>query len=416
VINRERKVLERLLNLVLRGTTLVSKFALLFVLAKFLEPLEVGLYGLFSATIFYCLMALGFDFYTYSTRELIVTDRKKWAGMLRDQGIFYTITYTILIPVSFLIFWFGFLPWELVFWFFPLLALEHVAQELNRLLVAISEPLWASVILFIRQGCWAIMTAGILWIFPEQRHLTFVLAAWTLGVSSACILGFIRLRNLDSSSLKLPVDWKWIKKGIKVASPFLLATLSLRALYTSDRYWVEAISGLEVLAAYVFFAGIANAIMSFLDAAVFSFTYPELIAAVGRKDTKGFKTQLRRMGIQTTLFTLTLSASAIILTEPIIHYIKRDVYSKHLPLLYWTILATAISSISMIPHYGLYALRQDTSIIVSHIFSLPIFFIGTVILLKFNDATSIPMSLTFTFLFLLIFKYLMLKRNNTFAA
>lgn len=64
MINREREVLERLLNLVLRGTTLVSKFALLFVLAKFLEPLEVGLYGLFSATIFYCLMALGFDFYT----------------------------------------------------------------------------------------------------------------------------------------------------------------------------------------------------------------------------------------------------------------------------------------------------------------------------------------------------------------
>lgn len=52
MINREREVLERLLNLVLRGTTLVSKFALLFVLAKFLEPLEVGLYGLFSATIF----------------------------------------------------------------------------------------------------------------------------------------------------------------------------------------------------------------------------------------------------------------------------------------------------------------------------------------------------------------------------
>ena len=335
--------------------------------------------------------------------------------MLRDQGIFYTITYTTLIPASFLIFWIEFLPWELVFWFFPLLALEHVTQEINRLLVAISEPLWASVILFIRQGCWAIMAAVILWIFPEQRHLTFVLAAWTLGVSGACFLGFIRLRNVDLSSLQLPVDWKWIKKGIKVAFPFLLATLSLRALYTFDRYWVEAISGLEVLAAYVFFAGIANAIMSFLDAAVFSFTYPELIAAVGRRDTKGFKAQLQRMGIQTILLTLTLSASAIILTGPIIHWIKRDVYSQHLSLLSWTIFSTAISAISMIPHYGLYALREDTNIIVGHIFSLPIFFIVTAALSKFYDTTSIPISLTFTFSFLLIFKYIMLKRNSTFA-
>lgn len=415
-MNTKREVLQRLLNLALRGTTLSSKFALIFVLAKFLEPAEVGLYGLFSATILYCLMALGFDFYTYSTREIIVTDKKKWAAQLRDQCVFYTITYTILIPASLLIFWFGFLPWELVFWFFPLLALEHLAQELNRLLVAISEPLWASAILFIRQGCWAIMTAVILWIFPEQRHLKFVLAAWALGVSGACILGFIRLRKLDSSSLKLPIDWNWIKKGIKAAFPFVLATLSLRTLYTFDRYWIETLCSLEVLAAYVFFVGIANAIMNFLDAAVFSFTYPELIAAVGRKDTKRFKSQLRRMGIQTTLLTFTLSAAAVILTGPIIHWINRDVYSQHFALLYWTIFATAISAISMIPHYGLYALRQDRSIISSHILSLPIFFFATLILSQSYNTLSIPISLLLTFSFLLIFKYIMLIRSNALNA
>ena len=74
---KKRDLSKRFLNLVLRGSTLASKFALIFVLAKFLEPAEVGLYGLFSATIFYCLMALGFDFYTYSTREIIVSDKKK---------------------------------------------------------------------------------------------------------------------------------------------------------------------------------------------------------------------------------------------------------------------------------------------------------------------------------------------------
>lgn len=411
-MNTKREVLQRLLNLALRGTTLSGKFALIFVLAKFLEPAEVGLYGLFSATIFYCLMALGFDFYTYSTREIIVTDKKKWAAQLRDQGVFYTITYTILIPASLLIFWLRFLPWKLVFWFFPLLALEHVAQELNRLLVAISEPLWASVILFIRQGCWAIMTAVILWIFPEQRHLTFVLAAWALGVSCACILGFIRLRKLDSSTLQLPIDWNWIKKGIKVAFPFVLATLSLRALYTFDRYWIETLGSLEVLAAYVFFVGIANAIMNFLDAAVFSFTYPELIAAVERKDTKGFKSQLRRMGIQTILLTFTLSAAAVILIRPIIHWVNRDVYSQHFALLSWTIFATAISAISMIPHYGLYALRQDRSIISVNILSLPIFIFATLIFSQPYNTLSIPISLFITFSFLLIFKYIMLKRSN----
>ena len=284
----KKNLSKRIVNIGLRGSTLTSRFAFVFVLAKFLEPVEVGLYGLFSATISYSIMALGFDFYTYSTREIIVAEKDDWASILRNQGIFYSITYIILIPIFILIFFFNFLPWKLFFWFFPLLALEHVAQELNRLLVAISEPIWASVILFVRQGSWAILTAIILWFFPTQRYLTFVLATWTIGVFGACLLGFLKLRKLDLSSLSRPIDWTWIKKGIKVAAPFVMATLSLRALYTFDRYWIESIGGLEVLAAYVFFVGIANTINTFLDAAVFSFTYPELIAAVGRKDVTGF--------------------------------------------------------------------------------------------------------------------------------
>ncbi|ENO89910.1 hypothetical protein [Thauera linaloolentis] len=46
-----------LLNLALPAVTLVSKFALIFVLAKFLEPAEMGLYDLLSTTVFYVWLA-----------------------------------------------------------------------------------------------------------------------------------------------------------------------------------------------------------------------------------------------------------------------------------------------------------------------------------------------------------------------
>jgi len=142
--------LTRLANIALRGMTLGSKFVLIFILAKLLEPAEVGLYGLLTATIAYVMMAVGFDFYSYATRELINTDRKDWLALLRDQGVFFGITYAAVLPLCFLIFWFDFLPWTLAMWFFPLLVLEHIAQEFNRLLIAISEPLWASIVLFLR--------------------------------------------------------------------------------------------------------------------------------------------------------------------------------------------------------------------------------------------------------------------------
>ena len=156
-------------------------------LAKFLEPADVGLYGLLSATVSYVLMALGFDFYAYVTRELIAADHRQWASMLRDQTVFYGLTYSALLPLCLLLFWLGFLPWKLAVWFFPLLALEHVAQELNRLLVAISEPLWASIVLFVRSGAWAVIAAFWMWLDPGQRTLEFVLGAWAVGVLAACL-------------------------------------------------------------------------------------------------------------------------------------------------------------------------------------------------------------------------------------
>lgn len=409
-------LIKRLLNLALRAGTLVSKFALIFLLAKFLEPTEVGLYGLLSATVFYVLMALGFDFYTFSTRELIGTDRRSWAGMLRDQGMFYGITYTALLPLCLLVFALGFLPWHLAVWFFPLLALEHLAQELNRLLVAISEPLWASILLFVRSGAWALIASVWMWADPEQRSLSFVLAIWSIGVLLACTLGAWRLRGLDTESLRLAIDWKWIRKGIRIAFPFVLATLSLRALYTVDRYWIEALGGLDVLAAYVLFVGIANAIMSFLDAAVFSFAYPALVATAGKGDQPAFDRQMRRFGQQTLAVTAGLSIAAILCAGPVIDWLDRPSYTQHFNLLYWTVLAAALFGLSMIPHYGLYARRKDRPIIVSHLASLPIFFFATLGLSPILGVAAVPAAMALAFLFLLLAKLLAFKRCGPLVA
>lgn len=407
---------KRLLNLSLRAATLVSKFALIFVLAKFLEPTEVGLYGLLSATVFYVLMALGFDFYTFASRELIVTDRRNWAGMLRDQGVFYGITYSALLPLCLLLFWLGLLPWQLAVWFFPLLALEHLAQEFNRLLVAISEPLWASIVLFVRSGAWAIIAALWMWFDPVQRSLDFVLAAWAIGVFVSCLLGASRLRGFDRASLQRAIDWAWIRKGIRVALPFVLATLSLRALYTVDRYWIEALGGLEQLAAYVLFVGIANAIMSFLDAAVFTFAYPALIASAGKVDRPAFDRQMRRLGHHTLAVALGLSIAAVVCAGPLIDWLDRPSYKQHFGLLYWTVLAAALFGISMIPHYGLYARREDRTIVFSHLTSLPIFLLGTLVLIPLIGVAAVPAAMCLAFLFLLLAKLLAFKRCGPLAA
>ncbi len=408
--------LTRLINVALRGMTLGSKFVLIFILAKLLEPAEVGLYGLLTVTIAYVMMAVGFDFYTYATREIINTDRSQWLAQLRDQGVFYGITYAVLLPACLFIFAKGLLPWSLSVWFFPLLALEHLAQEFNRLLVAISEPLWASIVLFLRQGLWALLAALWMWLEPVQRNLNFVLAAWTTGVLLACILAATRLRKLDRSSLTNAINWPWIKRGVRVALPFVFATLSLRALYTLDRYWIEAIGGLDILAAYVLFMGIANVIMTFLDASVFTFIYPALIATAGQGNQTAFKAHMKRLTMQTLLITAVLCVAVIVLAYPLMDWINKPVYTQHFALLYWAVLATALFVVSMVPHFALYARKQDRHIIISHLFSLPIFALCVYLFADTLGSAAVPAAMASTFLFLLVAKTTFLLRAGPLSS
>ena len=121
------------MNIALRGITLASKFLLIFFLAKFLEPAELGLYGLLTVTIGYALYLLGFDFYTFTTREILKRERHEWGGLLKDQGALSLVLYVIVLPLLSLIFLEGLLPWSVAGWFFILLVLEHLTQELGRL-------------------------------------------------------------------------------------------------------------------------------------------------------------------------------------------------------------------------------------------------------------------------------------------
>lgn len=394
----------RLINLALRGATLVSKFVLIFVLAKLLPLEDVALYGLMVATIAYALMALGMDFYTYATRDLIAAPTRRWAAILRDQSVFYLIAYAVVLPLGLLIFGQGLLPWRMALWFFPLLAAEHAAQELNRLLVAMSQPLWASVVMFLRSGLWALVVVACMWWSPASRNLSFVFGAWLLGATLACLVALWPLRQMDRQSLRNPVNWVWIWRGIKVALPFALATLCLRAMYTADRYLIEWLHSVEVLAAYVLFVGMANAVMSFLDAGVFSFQYPRLLSAASEGKSLAFAQEMKRLWRNTLVATTVLIVAAYGLAFPVLHWLDLPAYTNQVGLLPWTLLAAALTAISMVPHYALYARHRDRTIVMSHVAALPAFALAAWVLWPVLGHATVPAAVATSMAFILVFK------------
>ncbi|MCY1275188.1 hypothetical protein D9M70_238240 [compost metagenome] len=394
----------RLCNLALRSSIMASKFLLVFLLARFLSPAELGLFGLLSATIGYSLYLLGFDFYTFSTREMLKLEPTQWGELIKNQGATFLLLYVIVLPLLTLIFAKGLLPWKYSGWFFALIIIEHLTQELGRLLIAISEPLFASLILFLRQGIWGPLVIVAMLLAPETRTLDYVLGGWCIGGLCGLLLGLYKLYNLKLGNWHKKIDWAWIVHGLKIAAALLVATLALRGVLTLDRYWLQALSGAEVLGAYIIYISIGNALMSFLDAGVFSFLYPALISSWQKKDPTAFLIALRRLATQTIIVSAIFFISALLLISPLLHWLGKEVYISHKDMFPWILSATTLYGLGMIPHYALYALGRDKTIILSHLLSLPIFALTTWALSFHSKTLAVPGALLGTFIFILIWK------------
>ena len=396
----------RAFNVMLRGVTLGAKFALILCLARFLEPADVGLYGLVFATITYVQFALGLDFYVFANREMIGAEPHLWTSMMRDQGVFLMLAYSIVLPFCLLLFVFDLLPWAVVAWFFVLLVLEHLAHELSRILIAMSRPVLATLLLFLRAGAWILILIPGMWLKPELRTLEWVFMSWTAGAACACVVGACSVARFGHWDISRPIDWTWVIRGIRVAVPLLVATLALRGLNTFDRYWIEAIGGPQPLAAYVLFVGVANAIKTFLDAGVFIFSYPGLIRAARCGDDIAFRAGMRSMAWQTMVVTVGLAVPVLALIGPLLAWIDRPVYQEHVALLYWAIMGVVLYAAGMVFHYGIYAHHCDGVIVRSHLGGLAIFVVSVGLLQFWLGFMAVPISVCVAYGLVLIWKAL----------
>lgn len=402
----------RFFNLILRGSTLASKFLLIFFLAGYLEPAELGLYGLFVATVAYSTYPLGFDFYTYNTREIIRNDKSLWGLFLKSQGVLHIILYVIFFPLYVFIFFLDLLPWHVFLWFYIILVLEHLNQELMRLLIAISMQLPASFALFFRQGIWCIVVVFWMYLDAEARNIETLLSAWTVGSGLALVISLFHIARLNASGWYLKIDWKWVWKGLKTAIPLFLATLSLSAVSTFDKYWFSYLQGAEALGAYVFYMSLAASLISFLEAGVFSFIYPSMIYAASKNDENLLISYMFKMRVQIFLFTIVFSCLAYFTLDYILFVIDKEVYFDYINIFYILVFYIFIQALSYVPHYALYAKNKDMVIVFSHIFSAIIFSFFVIILSYLDTLYAVPLALCLTYLIILISKSYMLNKYN----
>jgi O-antigen/teichoic acid export membrane protein len=200
-----------------------------------------------------------------------------------------------------------------------------------------------------------------------------------------------------------------------VALPFLIASLSIRGIFTFDRYWVENISGFEVLGAYVIFIGIATAVISFLDSAVIVFLYPKIVAAAKAGRDAEFRKGMSDLFWNVLLVTLALVVCALFASYPLIELIGKDVYLENYYILKWLLLAITFYAVSMVPHIGLYAFGKDRAILFGQFIGLIIFLIGVFVGEGSFGVSAVLWAICVTFFWLCVwnlFAYHSMLRNQ----
>jgi O-antigen/teichoic acid export membrane protein len=272
------------------------------------------------------------------------------------------------------------------------------------LLIALSEQITASLLLFVRQGSWAIATVALMSWDTDSRRLDAVMALWACAGIAAATLGIVKLRRLRMGGWRSPIDRGWIRKGVAVSAAFLVATLALRGIQTADRYWLEALGGIEIVGAYVLFLGMAGALMVFLDAAVFSYAYPQLIRLDHDNNRRKARVMVWRMFFQTLSVSAAFSVASWLLLPILLRWVGNPVYENAIGLYPWVLMATVINAVGMVPHYALYARGRDKPIIWSHVAALPAFILSTWAIGGTHPVIAVPLGLGVSFTLILVWK------------
>lgn len=359
-----------LLNILIRGLSLGSKFLLIFALAEFLTPAEVGEYGLISSIIGLGVYIIGLEFYTFSTREIINSAPEKKIELIINQFYLYTPLYILSIPILHHIY----LSYNLEIKHFPLVYLllitEHAALEINRILISLNRALLAGIILFIRMGAWIIILIATQCFIENTRSLPIVLYFWISGSITAILIGtkFI-FRNLPNPK-SLKIKTKWIKKGIKIIIPLLIASIALRSMSTIDRFMLEAVSGIESVAPYIVYSGICAAIISLIDAGIVDFLYPKLVQLANTNKKKELIKELKRSAALILCSSISLMIIANTLGAYILEIFSKPIYSENFWILQYLSVSTILYASALPAHLFLYATKKDNKIMYSQLIGL----------------------------------------------
>jgi O-antigen/teichoic acid export membrane protein len=328
----------------------------------------MGLYGLMVAALAIGVFVVGLEYHYFTMRELSSRPPPRLAGVLRDQLVVHLLAYAAAAAVLVMVQRLGLFPGLPLRWFVPLLLTEHLSQEAYVALNALSRPVAANLVLFLRTAGWAFLLVPAAAAHPTLRRLDAVFLAWLAGGAASLAIAAWRLRGLGwGRALHEGPDWTEIRQGLRTAAPFIAITGSSMALLFVDRFIIAAYHGLAAVGVYTFFAGITTAIITLVNAGVSMIRLPRLVRAWRHGSPVEFGREVRRAWGVAVAGALLLAAVAAMAVSPMLRFVGRRAYSEATGV-FWLLLAAAlIRCAADVPLYALYARGSDRALLLINV-------------------------------------------------
>lgn len=389
-----------------RVLTLGSKFLMSIFIVEFLGLEKSGEYGLFFTSLTIFSYIIGLDFYSYSTREILINKSNSSEFKIKNQFIFFSFLYIVLFFLLYPLSVFKLIPNDFIFLFYIILITEHFSTELYRLHVTFQQQVYANINLFLRSGIW-ILALLIFWYLNIQRliNLESVYLFWLTGNFISIVFSVLFLKKVPLNIKNAGQwNWEWVKKGVIISIPFFVTTLSLKLMQLADRYLIDWFLDSKIVGVYLFYANIANVVETVTQATIIMYYSPRLIYAVDSDmpSYKRLEKEFKKKVVWGSVIVSLIMAGVAML---IFAYLKKEELYDNKETLFVLLFSKVIFNFSLVYHYYLYGLKKDLSLLTGTLCALVVNLSLNIILIPLLGIFGCALASVTGTLILLILKY-----------
>jgi O-antigen/teichoic acid export membrane protein len=387
----------------IRGLSVLAKFLFTILFFKYSESV-FGEYSLLSVTILLLVYVLGADFYSYANRELLNPGAHK-QQIIFNQFLFYSVLYVILFPLVYWVYKYLGFSSQYFYLFYFVLITEHLGFEFYRLLFIFKKPLAANINLFLRNGLWVFAVVYLLFL-KEDVNIPLILQYWLVGNLAGLFFSLLivtKKRDKILRSAFVP-DWKWIKKGIFISTPYILGTIAYKTIEFADRYMIDYFMDKKAVGVYSFFANMANVMNIVLFTLVVSVLYPYLVEGIMENNKQKTNEYFTRFKKEVINWSIGLLVVLSILLPILLIIINKTEYLSDFYVFLLLALSNFFLNLSFLYHYILYAHKKDWLIFKATLVGAIINILFNFILIPYLGIGGAAISTFFSFLVILFLK------------